>query len=91
MNLIDREALMFSLVFSDGTGNIPCEQMKAILEVVKALPLAQPKIVHCKDCKWSDWYDAADGHRYCHCMETGAAGRTADDFCSYAECKEVSG
>ena len=36
MNLIDREALMFSLVFSDGTGNIPCGQMKAILEVVES-------------------------------------------------------
>jgi len=52
--------------------------------------LRQPKIIRCQDCKWSDWYDAADGHRYCHCMETGASGRTADDFCSYAECEEVS-
>ena len=60
------------------------------IKMLKDLPSAQPEIIHCKDCKWSDWYDAADGHRYCYCMETGAAGRTADDFCSYAECEEVS-
>lgn len=57
--------------------------------VADAPTIAQPEIIHCKDCKWSDWYDAADGHRYCHCMETGASGRTADDFCSYAERKEA--
>ena len=55
------------------------------VETIKVLPSAQPEIIYCKDCKWSDWYDAADGHRYCYCMETGAAGRTVDDFCSYAE------
>lgn len=54
-------------------------------DVIERLPSAQPEIIYCKDCKWSDWYDAADGHKYCYCMETGAAGRTADDFCSYAE------
>ena len=43
MNLIDREALMFSLVFSDETGSIPCGQMKTVLKVVKAQPLAQPE------------------------------------------------
>lgn len=50
MNLINREALRFSLVFSDETGSIPCEQMKKVLEVVKAQPLAQPEIIYCKDC-----------------------------------------
>ena len=46
---------------------------------------AQPDIIRCKDCKWSDWYNSVDGNIYCYCMETGAAGRTADDYCSYAE------
>ena len=49
------------------------------------LPSTQPEIVRCKDCKWSDWYNSVDGNIYCYCMETGAAGRTADDYCSYAE------
>ena len=72
--------------------SIPMEQTTEILQLRKALrelPSAQPEIIHCKDCKWSDWYDAADGHRYCYCMETGASGRTADDFCSYAEREEA--
>ena len=44
----------------------------------------QPEIIYCRDCKWSDWYDF-DGYKYCYCIETGVSGRTADDFCSYAE------
>ena len=42
-------------------------------------------IVFCKECKWADWYKTADGKQFCYCMETGSAGRTADDFCSYGE------
>lgn len=53
-------------------------------DAVEDLPSAQPEIIRCKDCKWSDWYDV-DGYKYCYCIETGASGRTADDFCSYAE------
>lgn len=41
MSIINREALMFSLIFSDETGNIPCEQMKKVLKVVKAQPPMQ--------------------------------------------------
>lgn len=55
------------------------------LKVLRERINAQPEIIRCKDCKWSDWYDSTDGNRYCYCMETGASGRTADDFCSYAE------
>ena len=55
-------------------------------DVIEQLPSAPlPEIIRCKDCKWSDWYTAVDGHRYCYCMETGNGGRTEDDFCSYAE------
>jgi len=45
----------------------------------------QLEIIRCKDCKWGDWYNSDDGHRYCYCMETEACRRTGDDFCSYAE------
>ena len=45
-------------------------------------------IVFCNECKWADWYKTADGKQFCYCMETGSAGRTADDFCSYGERKE---
>ena len=94
MNLIDREALMFSLVFSDETGSIPCGQMKAILEVVKALPLAQPKIIHCRDCNYwipgfisdNDDFIPPKCGKYQQMV-----GHSEDDYCSYAERREVSG
>lgn len=50
--------------------------------------VATNPVIRCKDCKWSDWYTAANGERYCYCLETGAAGRTEDDYCSYAEREE---
>ena len=82
MNLIDREALMFSLVFSDETGNIPCEQMKAILEVVKVLPLAQPKIVRCADCQKYIDYRCRDEHANLNDW------RHEDDYCSFGKRRE---
>lgn len=96
MRLIDADALVESIKEElwhwdtvDGINAITV--LKQTISDINNMPtIAQPEIIHCKDCKWSDWYDAADGHRYCYCMETGAAGRTADDFCSYAECEEVS-
>lgn len=59
---------------------------QALNIAIKALQ--QPEIIRCKGCKWSDWYTAASGGQYCYCMETGASGRTEDDFCSYAERQE---
>ena len=59
-----------------------------IIEDLKELPSAQPEIIRCKECKWSDWYTSVDGKRYCYCMETGNGGRTENDFCSYAERQE---
>lgn len=64
------------------------EKYKPYIEIEKALkqlPSAQPDIIRCKDCKWSDWYYSDDGNIYYYCMETGATGRTADDYCSYTE------
>ena len=92
-DLIDRQAAIDA--FTDEiqvTGRANAESVKAYVKLVvdriKRLPSAQPEIIRCKDCKWSDWYTAADGHRYCYCMETGNGGRTEDDFCSYAERQE---
>ena len=41
-DLIDRQAAIMALVFSDDTGGITCEQMAKVLDVIKALPSAQP-------------------------------------------------
>ena len=62
---------------------------KWIKEIVNAYPDhttdMQPEIIRCKDCKYGDWYDSADGNVCCYCIETGLVGRTADDYCSKAE------
>lgn len=42
-------------------------------------------IVRCKDCKFSDWYTAMDGNRYCYCTVHGSSGHKGNDFCSYGE------
>ena len=83
-DLISRQAAIDATWFEPSYTD-PLNVLTEVRDRLKALPSAHPEIIYCKDCKWSDWYDAADGHRYCYCMETGAAGRTVDDFCSYAE------
>ena len=42
-------------------------------------------VVRCKDCKFSDWYTAMDGNRYCYCTEHGSSGHKENDYCSYGE------
>ena len=96
MRLIDADALVESIKeelwhWDTVDGINATTVLKQTISDINNMPtIAQPEIIHCKDCKWSDWYDAADGHRYCYCLETGAAGRSADDFCSYGECAEVN-
>ena len=82
MNLIDREALMFSLVFSDETGSIPCGQMKTVLKVVKAQPLVQPEIVMCADCQKYIDYRCRDEHANLNDW------RHEDDYCSFGKRRE---
>lgn len=50
------------------------------VERVDAVP-----VVRCKDCRFSDWYTAVDGKRYCYCMEHDSSGHQEMDFCSYGE------
>lgn len=92
-DLIDRQAILkhiekirYGVIIDDTRmASIIMNGMDLCEKAVMNQPSAQPEIIFCKNCKWSDWYDAADGHRCCFCMTTGASGRTADDFCSYAE------
>lgn len=87
INRIDkqREHLQPDIYPQDKTGDVT---YRICAEFIARLPSAQLEIIRCKDCKRSDWYTTADGHRYCYCMETDNGGRTEDDFCSYAERQE---
>lgn len=85
-DLIDRQAAIDAfrqeLVFDYEE---QCTTFAGIKKMLESLPSAQPEIIRCKDCKWSDWYTGGDGNQYCFCMETDRGGRTETDFCSYAE------
>ena len=52
---------------------------------IRQIPSVKSDVVRCNECKYADWYAAAGGEKYCYCMETGASGRTENDFCSYGE------
>lgn len=56
--------------------------VKIALREIKALPSAQPEIIRCRDCKLRDT-------EYCN-MAHGFMGMKDDDYCSYAERREVS-
>ena len=59
-----------------------------LLMKIDALPTIQPEIVRCKDCKYTEYIDDV---QTLWCTECGQ-GRTVapNDFCSYAERREVT-
>lgn len=61
MNLIDREMLMFSLMFCDEIGDMPCEQMKKVFKVIKAQPLKNTERAR----GW--WIPVTNGRGGCEC------------------------
>ena len=62
--------------------------LNRVLDKIKCLPSAQPEVVRCKDCKYAEYIDDV---QTLWCTECGQ-GRTVapDDFCSYAERREVT-
>lgn len=58
---------------------------ECILRVKGAPTVDAVPVVRCKDCRFSDWYTAVDGKRYCYCMEHDSSGHQEMDFCSYGE------
>lgn len=84
MNLIDREELMFSLVFSDETGSIPCGQMKTVLKVVKA----QPPVTTERHCgKWIPVINGIGGHECSLCHNYAPFYQSGDEWLTdYCPC-----
>ena len=56
----------------------PCEYQNKNI----ALPYAQPKVIHCKDCKY--YLEGSDGLKYCYKHDDDILWFD-DDFCSKAE------
>ena len=88
MDLIDRQAAIMGLIFSDGTSDLTCGQMAKILYAIKALPSAQPDIIRCKDCKYQDEGYRRISVKWLPCMDIrpgsnwycGSAERRTDGF-----------
>ena len=59
-----------------------------LINDLEKLPSAQPEIVRCKDCKYAEYIDDV---KTLWCTECGQ-GRTVapNDFCSYAERRDVT-
>ncbi len=62
--------------------------LNRVIDEIKQLPPIQPEIVRCKDCKYAEYIDDV---QTLWCTECGQ-GRTVapNDFCSYAERREVT-
>ena len=62
--------------------------VQAVLYMLSNQPTIQPEIVRCKDCKYAEYIDDV---QTLWCTECGQ-GRTVapNDFCSYAEKREVT-
>ena len=58
-----------------------------IIDIIEGMPSAQPEIIMCKDCK----HHRKDSHGlyYC-CRKEYGYGWGLNDFCSYAERREVT-
>ena len=88
MRLIDADALAekkFQERECNGLGEGPAYRQgwnDAIDAVMDNEPSAQPEIIRCRECKLRDT-------EYCN-MAHGFMGMKDDDYCSYAERREVS-
>ena len=92
MRAIDADAIAYESIDSSDTGRHGHYYGTGIIAVRKEdideMPTIQPEIGRCKDCKYAEYiYDV----KTLWCTECGQ-GRTVapNDFCSYAERREVT-
>lgn len=82
---ISREALIRKLDSIPALCKHP--NLQALCEEwARSIPAADVvEVVRCRECKYGDWYTAADGRRLCYCLQMAVCGKTEADFCSYGE------
>lgn len=81
MTLVNQQKAVKEVKELFSLGDCFCDEY-SIVGMLNSLPTQE--IIHCKDCKHADWYEAAGGH-YCYCLESHTMGRTETDFCSRGE------
>ena len=89
--LIDRQAAIDALndLITGATGS--CFEWiykDDALEAVKQLPSAEPKIIHCKDCKYGI-LEPSFPHQW-FCKFKGDEWNNGDYFCGHARKREVT-
>ena len=85
-DLISRKAAIGrKVLLEDWTGK---EHYAVLVTDIEQLPPAQPEIVRCKDCKFSENF-IQDDNREKWCNHYGER-KQLTDFCSYAERREVT-
>ena len=88
-DLISRQAALEALdrCFDE----IPMGQTSEILTLrrtIRNLPTANPKVIHCCDCKW--WDRLEEGHPYGYCLACRSGTHTERwDISIYRQCKYV--
>ena len=71
--------------------NIPIEQTTEILQLrrdLRQLPSAEPKIIHCEDCRYG-MLDPSFPHQW-FCKFKGDEWNNSDYFCGHARKREVT-
>ena len=82
-DLIDRQAAIDALLELRTEHRVSWQD--AVIDMLEALPSAQPEIIRCKDCKYSDT-DNTLGVMFCWRVSYHEASE--DGFCSWAERRE---
>lgn len=88
MRLIDADALIDKTDDRYSLHEIGRRERDDIVDALEYAPTIQPEIVRCEECKYAEYIDDV---QTLWCTECGQ-GRTVapNDFCSYAERREVT-
>ena len=90
MRLIDRDKIGltdFEIIMCNGDYK---EALKMLLNKIDNAPtIAQPEIIHCRDCKHYYFADNRIPQEQRYVCDIGGEIWQPDDYCSYAERREV--
>lgn len=87
MDVISRQAAI-DVTWEEPTYTDTLNVLTEVRDKIRALPSAQPEIIHCRECKhWKTDHPTANGYHCCHRIHNAFPMRE-DDFCSRAERRE---
>ena len=87
LDVISRQAAI-KATWQDTGYTDPFNVMTAIRDRIEQLPSAEPKIIHCEDCKYG-MLDHSFSHQW-FCKFKGDEWNNSDYFCGHARKREVT-